>query len=101
MSVCFSGSLLSASIHCIHCIISIAKKINFDGLIDHDHMRSVHGKGTEDGISLVAWTASRPVHVCHVHHHRRLTPNHRQVLLRRITIKSNWQRGPRHGNRLL
>ena len=30
MSVCFSGSLLSASIHCIHCNISIAQKINFD-----------------------------------------------------------------------
>jgi len=27
MSVCFSGSLLSASIHCIHC--NIAQKINF------------------------------------------------------------------------
>ena len=26
MSVCFSGSLLSASIHCIHCNISVAKK---------------------------------------------------------------------------
>jgi len=30
MSVCFSGSLLSASIHCIHCNISVAQKINFD-----------------------------------------------------------------------
>ena len=30
MSVCFSGSLLSASIYCIHCNISIAQKINFD-----------------------------------------------------------------------
>ena len=28
--ICFSGSLLSASIHCIHCNISIAQKINFD-----------------------------------------------------------------------
>ena len=34
MSVCFSGSLLSASIHCIHCNIFIAQKINFDWLID-------------------------------------------------------------------
>ena len=34
MSVCFSGRLLSASIHCIHCNISIAQKINFDWLID-------------------------------------------------------------------
>ena len=33
MSVCFSGSLLSASVHCIHCNISIAQKINFDRLI--------------------------------------------------------------------
>ena len=32
--LCFSGSLLSASIHCIHCAISIAQKINFDWLID-------------------------------------------------------------------
>jgi len=30
MSVCFSGRLLSASIHCIHCNIPIAQKINFD-----------------------------------------------------------------------
>jgi len=30
MSVCFSGSLLSASINCIHFNISIAQKINFD-----------------------------------------------------------------------
>jgi len=41
MSVCFSGRLLSASIHCRHCNISISQKINFDWLIDWlSHLRA-------------------------------------------------------------